>query len=150
MKLKTITLFLGLFVFAAGSLVAQDYIGAAKCKMCHNKPTSGEQYNKWAAGPHAKALASLSAEEQKDEKCLKCHAPVAAFASEGVTCEVCHGAGSKYKSMAIMKSREQSVANGLIIPDEKLCLTCHAKGLGNPKEKDFDYATYSAKIAHKK
>ena len=45
-------------LFASSALMAQNfkYIGAAKCKMCHNKPDKGEQYNKWLEGPHANAM----------------------------------------------------------------------------------------------
>ena len=53
------------FVFFAGiTLTAQDfeYIGAAKCKMCHNKPTVGAQYKMWSEGPHANAMKTLSSE----------------------------------------------------------------------------------------
>ena len=106
MNTKKITVFLSLAIFACTVLTAQDfkYIGAAKCKMCHNKPDKGEQYNVWAAGPHAKAMESLSAEEAKDPKCLKCHSTVGHIdaslvasikVEEGVSCESCHGPGSQ-------------------------------------------------------
>jgi hypothetical protein len=48
--------------------------------------------------------------------------------------------------MKIMKSRELSLANGLIIPDEKVCLTCHNEK--NPFHKPFNYKEAVAKIAH--
>jgi hypothetical protein len=32
------------------------------------------------------------------------------------------------------------------MPDEKLCVTCHNKE--NPFHKEFNFATFSAKIAH--
>ena len=56
---------LSMAIFACTTLTAQDfkYIGAAKCKMCHNKPDKVEQYKKWAEGPHANAMKVLSAEE---------------------------------------------------------------------------------------
>jgi hypothetical protein len=144
-------------IFASTTLMAQNfkYIGAAKCKMCHNKPDKGEQFNKWAAGPHANAMSSLSAEEAKDPKCLKCHSTAAAVDAkmiatlkpeEGVSCESCHGPGSLYKSNAVMKSQEQSIAKGLIIPTEETCRTCHNEE--SPTFKGFDFAEYSAKIAH--
>ena len=51
-----------LSLFLVNSLSAQTfkYIGADKCKICHNKPNTGEQYNKWVKSPHAMALKSLS------------------------------------------------------------------------------------------
>ncbi len=145
----------GLFVAKPTSNADFEYIGAAKCKMCHNKPPKGEQYKKWAEGPHANALKSLSAEEAKDPKCLKCHSTFAIIdpklnasltAAEGVSCEGCHGPGSAYKSISIMKDLNKSKENGLIIPDEKVCLKCHNKE--SPDFKGFDFKEYLAKIAH--
>lgn len=151
-------------------MVAQDfkYIGAAKCKMCHNKPNKGEQYNKWSRLLHANAVKSLSnelsldyakkngiADPTKEASCLKCHSTAAAIdpalnggikVEEGVSCESCHGPGSAYKSPSVMKNKEASIAKGLIIPDEKLCRTCH--NTDNPFHKEFDYAKFSALIAH--
>ena len=87
-KLFTLVL-LGIFALST-SLLAQtnaQYIGAKKCKMCHMSKKRGEQYGKWAAGPHAKAFEVLATEEakaaakkagvegdpQQSPKCLKCH-----------------------------------------------------------------------------
>ena len=156
MRLRKL-IFLCMAIFVCTTLSGQDfkYIGAAKCKMCHNKPDKGAQYLKWSEAPHANAMKSLNAEEAKDPKCLKCHSTVGHIdasliatikAEEGVSCESCHGPGSAYKGISTMKSREQSVAKGLIIPDEKLCRTCHNEE--SPDFKGFDYAEYSAKIAH--
>ncbi|PLX22495.1 MAG: cytochrome C554 [Marinilabiliales bacterium] len=144
---------------------AQDYeyIGAAKCKMCHNKAPKGSQYDTWKAGPHAKAFETLataeakkySANPQTDAKCLACHSTYHSAdedlmytikAEEGVSCESCHGPGSKYKSMAIMKSQEKSLAAGLILPEEAVCKKCHNEK--SPTFKGFNYAEYTAKIAH--
>jgi hypothetical protein len=161
--------FLMIAVFAGTYLFAQEaeYIGAAKCKMCHNKPETGSQYDKWKAEGHSKAFETLKSPEAlkiaqekgiadptKDQKCLKCHSTAAAHADlnlsgvveEGVSCESCHGPGSLYKSMAVMKSKEQSVAKGLIISDEKVCKTCH--NAESPTFKGFDFAEASKKIAH--
>ena len=157
MNTKKITILLCMAIFACTALTAQTfkYIGASKCKMCHNKPDKGEQYNVWSAGPHAKAMESLSAEEAKDPKCLKCHSTVGHIdaslvasikVDEGVSCESCHGPGSAYKGASIMKNREQSMAKGLILPVEEVCLKCHNEE--SPDFKGFDYAEYCAKIAH--
>ncbi len=159
-----------LTLLIAGTVSAQTfkYIGADKCKVCHNKPAKGEQYNKWAKDPHSQALKSLAnqksidyakkngiADATKDPKCLKCHSTydaVAAnlrggiLATEGVSCESCHGPGSAYKSPAIMKNQALALKNGLIIPDEKVCKTCHNPE--NPFHKDFKFAEYAAKVAH--
>ncbi|GAB4313617.1 MAG: cytochrome c family protein [Bacteroidales bacterium] len=161
-----------MMVFAVlfGGAMAQDadYVGAMKCKMCHNKPAIGEQYKKWLEGPHANALKSLSSEKAlayakehgiadpaKEESCLKCHSTYAQIdqdhnigvkPTEGVSCESCHGAGSKYKTNSIMKNREKAIAAGLIIPDAKTCEGCHNED--NPFHKPFNYDEYYKKIAH--
>ena len=144
-------------IFICSGLTAQDhkYIGAAKCKMCHNKPEKGEQYNKWAAGPHANALKVLSEAERKDPKCIKCHSTAASVDAslietltfeEGISCESCHGPGSSYKTIPIMKDRAQSIAKGLILPDEKVCRKCHNEE--SPNYKEFNFAVSLAKIKH--
>jgi hypothetical protein len=45
-----------------------------------------------------------------------------------------------------MKSREQSLKNGLILPTKEVCITCHNEK--NPFHKPFDYASAVKKIAH--
>ena len=59
---KISTLVVCIVFLFCGSSIAQDidYIGAGKCKMCHNKSTTGKQYDVWLKGPHANALKSLS------------------------------------------------------------------------------------------
>lgn len=157
MKIKRIMALLGVIIFAGSIATAQNfkYIGAAKCKMCHNKPQKGEQYNVWKAGPHANAMKSLSATEAKDPKCLKCHSTAAVInpklkggiqATEGVSCEACHGPGSAYKAPAIMKNQRVALTKGLVIPDEALCKTCH--NAESPTFKGFNYEEYLAQIAH--
>lgn len=82
---KAIITFLTLTAF----IFAQDfeYVGSAKCKMCHKKVEDGNQYGKWEAGPHAKAFETLKSERSaqiaaekgiegdawKAPECLKCH-----------------------------------------------------------------------------
>jgi len=45
-----------------------------------------------------------------------------------------------------MKNQAQAKKMGLIMPDKQLCLECHNKE--NPFFKEFNFETYSAKIAH--
>ena len=157
MNRKKIMTLLSMVVFLCTTLTAQDhkYIGATKCKMCHNKAAKGEQYNKWKEGPHANAMSKLEGDEAKDPKCLKCHSTAGAVdagliatlkVEEGVSCESCHGPGSIYKNKTIMMSREKSMEAGLILPEEKVCLTCHNDE--SPDFKGFNFAEYSAKMAH--
>jgi len=170
-----------LVVIALGSSAQQaekkkvfKYVGMKKCKTCHRTKARGQQYQKWAESPHAKAYEVLATEEakkaaakagvkgdpQKASQCLTCHvtgygAPASQKAptyspKEGVTCEACHGPGSAYFKMKIMKAiyaGEQDPAEvGLIRPTEKTCVTCHNKK--SPTFKAFDYKKYVAKIAH--
>lgn len=163
---------LGMTLFTALNAAAQapahKVVGAEKCKMCHQGPAKGNQFQIWTASNHAKAYATLAtpealeagkklgiAEPQKDEKCLSCHATanflkapadVSYKVEEGVGCEACHGPGSDYKAMAVMKDRAKAVAAGMVVPDEKTCLQCHNEK--SPTYKPFNFAEMSKKIAH--
>jgi len=64
----------------------------------------------------------------------------------GVQCEACHGPGSDYKAISVMKDKAAAVAAGLIIPDEAMCKKCH--NAESPTFTAFDYKTMYAKIAH--
>jgi len=152
------------------AISAQKYIGADKCKMCHNKKEKGEQYNQWASTTHATAMKSLSsakalewakannvADPSKEAKCLKCHATTGHIdaslisgitEAEGVSCESCHGPGSAYKAPAIMKNREQALEKGLILPTKEVCLKCHIPSPDSPFDKPFNFDTYYAKVTH--
>jgi len=146
------------FIFTAFS---QDitYTGAGKCKICHKSEKRGQQYPLWEARQHSKAFAALSTDKAKElspdtaaaenPKCLKCHGPVEGFKEEGVTCEACHGAGSAYKKLSIMKDHAQSVANGMTVfksedDIKKQCDSCHA----NAHDSTFDFATAWEKVKH--
>jgi len=170
MLIKKSFLLIALIAFMGAAVSAQTfkYIGADKCKMCHNKPATGDQYGKWAASSHSKALNRLTtqaaidyakkngiADASKEAKCLKCHTTFNAvkenlrggiLATEGVSCESCHGPGSMYKSPTLMKNQAQAKANGLILPTKEVCLTCHNKE--NPFFKEFNYDAAVKLIAH--
>ncbi len=157
MNYKKLMLLLGLAVIFSSVAMAQDfkYIGAAKCKMCHNKADKGEQFNKWEAGPHAHAMEALTGDEKNDPKCLKCHSTAASVdqslvatikVEEGVSCESCHGPGSIYKSAGIMRNQKLALSKGLILPTEEVCVQCHNEE--SPTFKGFNYDEYVAKISH--
>jgi hypothetical protein len=109
-----------------GALVANaapTYIGADKCKMCHKV-----QFDSWVAiGTHSKALekAKASTNPKFDPSCLGCHATNKADTSKGVECEACHGAGSDFKTLSVMKDRTKAEAAGLVIPTQVTCGKCH-------------------------
>jgi len=155
MKLQKLVLLFSIVLISSTVSAQFKYIGAAKCKMCHNKPATGKQYDAWASGPHAKAMESLKGDEKNDPKCLKCHSTAGSVDSkllaglkveEGVSCESCHGPGSAYKSPAVMKNQQASMDKGLILPTEDVCIKCHNKE--SPHYKGFNYKEYVAKIAH--
>ena len=62
------------------------YVGAKKCKSCHNKEDRGGIYDKWTSMKHAKALETLKNDESiaigkelgiekpwEAAECLSCH-----------------------------------------------------------------------------
>jgi cytochrome c554/c'-like protein len=167
-------IFIILFIGSLGAF-AQDtghqYVGSKKCKSCHKKEKEGKQYIIWQEGPHAKAMEALASPEAlkiakekgiadpaKDPACIKCHSTFATLKpeqlhpkgkltlEEGVSCESCHGAGADYKKKKIMKDLEKAKANGLIIPDEKVCKNCHNSD--SPTFESFDFDKYYDKIKH--
>ncbi|MFZ4741789.1 MAG: cytochrome c family protein [Bacteroidales bacterium] len=167
MKKLSIVIACMLFLFSNVLLAQNKYVGAKNCKGCHM--AKGKAYPVWEASKHAKAIETLKSDAAKkigatkgiadpstDAKCLKCHSTAASVDAklisgitkeEGVSCESCHGPGSAYKAGAVMKNHDACVTNGLITPDEKLCLKCHNSE--SPTFKGFDFAKYMAKITHK-
>jgi hypothetical protein len=163
-ELKKILYFIGILIMIVPfMLFTQEftYVGAAKCKMCHKSEKQGQQYPLWEATKHSKSFSALTSEEAKalaadapdNPKCLKCHSPLAEKAlelkEEGVSCEVCHGPGSEYKKMSIMKDQAKAVKNGLILYGsaeaiKAQCLSCHE----NPHDKPFDFDTAWEKVKH--
>ena len=160
-------------IMAASSISYGEahYVGSQKCaKMCHKSKAKGEQLVIWQGTKHSKAYedlaspaaletakkAGVTGDPQKSEKCLKCH--VTAFGvnpslidssfsvNDGIQCEACHGAGSDYAKLGIMKNKPQAIAAGLVEPTEKVCVKCH-----NPKSpnyKEFKFNEMAKKIAH--
>ena len=158
---------IAVFVGMAGDA---KYIGAAKCaKMCHKAKSKGNQYGAWQEAAHSKAYQTLASEKsqaiakekgiadaQNASECLKCHvtaytepdeAKAATYKIEdGVNCESCHGAGSNYAKLSIMKDHEKSLANGMVDPDKDICIKCHNEE--SPTYKEFNYEEAIKKIAH--
>ena len=141
------TIFIAFFVFAAVAIAALSasptYVGVEKCRICHNK-----QYKVWESSKHAKAFNALNPDEQKQDKCLKCHTTGHEAKFKGVQCEACHGPGSGYKTIPIMKDRAKAIAAGLVIPSEETCKKCH--NANSPNFKGFDFKSQWEKIKHGK
>jgi DnaJ-class molecular chaperone len=158
--------FIGIIIIS--SLFSQDftYVGSAKCKMCHRTEKQGQQFPLWEARKHSKSFQVLTTDKAKEiaqgagvdnpvesPSCLKCHAPLAEktpeFKEEGVGCEACHGPGSVYKKMSIMKDHAESVKNGMTEYGsadaiKKQCLSCHE----NAHESTFDFEAAWEKVKH--
>jgi hypothetical protein len=116
----------------------QTYIGAKRCASCHFEP-----FLSWKKTKHSQAFESLTVKYQKDEKCLKCHTtglgePTGykdgAKALAGVTCETCHGPGSKHEEVSqpfttvknLPPEQEKLVRDSIwrIVP-RNICIECH-------------------------
>lgn len=151
------------------SLFSQEftYVGADKCSICHKTEKQGKQHPIWKQSRHSQSFAALTSEQAiaaareagmetppaENPQCLNCHGSLFEKApelkTEGVTCEVCHGPGSEYRKLSIMKNREEAVKNGLIVygsPEaiKSQCLSCHEMAHGKP----FDFAAAWEKIKH--
>jgi len=146
--------FLTFLLLPFASIVSQSgntYIGAESCGMCHKSEKQGSQLSIWQNSAHSKAFETLKtdtanqiAKEKgfkepaaKTWECLKCH--VTGYnldatmlgkkfkVEDGVQCETCHGAGSTYKDMKIMKDKNLAIEKGLIVHEklEEFCVSCH-------------------------
>jgi len=122
------------------------YAGSQACAGCHPAATA-----QWAETPHARAWASLEAEQrQLDLDCWGCHATGAekpggpqhptqvTEALEGVGCESCHGPGAEHVKRP--KDHEMIRSPGL-----DTCTSCHD---GEQDGGRFDYETYRPKVVH--
>jgi YVTN family beta-propeller protein len=125
------------------------FVGAQACGRCHQGPGMGHQYSKWLLSRHARAYASLSLPEARpiadlsgipgdphdSPMCLGCHATASDVEpwrrdpgfrlEDGVQCEMCHGPGSEYMDMAVMKDRQAAMMAGLMMPTKETCAKCH-------------------------
>jgi hypothetical protein len=134
-----------LCVLATGNARAADFIGAESCRACHQAA-----FDQWKGSPHARAFQTLTAEHQKDTKCLQCHARDSAQGGDpGVTCETCHGAGQYYWPEYVMRDKELAKATGLTrgsAADVKACAQCH--NASSPTMRPFDPAAAMKAIDH--
>ncbi|MBN1154948.1 cytochrome C554 [candidate division KSB1 bacterium] len=150
------------------------YVGIKNCKMCHNRPNAGKQFDIWSKGPHAKAYSTLATDEarevarklglvkdpQQEDQCLRCH--VTGFGvtqtqkastytmEEGVSCEACHGPGSVYRNMKVMKDIYEKKVDGkeygLIEQNQAVCTTCHNEN--SPTYRELNYELAVKLLAH--
>lgn len=163
---------IALFLLPSTLFAQNKFVGVDGCAMCHKTEKQGKQLEIWKNSLHSKAFETLKSEKAdaiakekgfdkpavEVEDCLQCHAVgynVAAdlkdkkfTVEDGVQCESCHGAGSEYKSMKVMKNKEEAVKNGLLVYDDvsKLCATCHNDK--SPTFTSFDFEASWEKIKH--
>lgn len=155
---------------------ANSYVGVKQCSMCHKTKKQGEQFVIWGKSKHAEAyktLTTAAADEIAKKKgfktkaaetpeCLECHTVGSKVDAkllgktfdmkDGVQCEACHGAGSAFKNMAVMKDKKKAIAAGLTdfkdqATIEAKCKTCHNEN--SPTTKKFEFAKMWAQIEHK-
>ena len=151
------------------------YVGANTCVgACHNSEDQGDQFKIWSESVHSKAYLSLETERadsiarsrgfitaaSETPQCVKCHVLGKEIDEselqgsfdkrQGVQCESCHGPGSEYKKLSVMKDKDEAVANGLILHTEKqnFCIQCHNEE--SPTYFEFDYDQMWEMIAHPK
>ncbi len=114
-----------------------EFVGVTKCKLCHNRRSTGKFLDNWEESVHAKAFDLLNDEEKKNPECLKCHTTgygkPGGFVSleetpkmTSVQCEMCHGPAEKH-----VKSKKDDVIPSPWKPEAKRCETCHQEE-GNP------------------
>ena len=148
------------------------YVGVETCAMCHKTEKQGSQLSIWQNSAHSKAFETLKTEKANQiaaekgfktpavetPECLKCH--VTGYnldasmlgkkfkVEDGVQCETCHGAGSAYKDMKVMKDKDLAVKNGLVMHEklENFCIGCH--NVESPTYVDMDINEAWQKIKH--
>ncbi len=148
------------------------YIGVEPCALCHKTEKQGNQLGIWKESKHSHAFEILKSEHAanimkekglsgnafENAECLKCHASgynVEASLigkkfkiEDGVQCETCHGPGSEYKDMKVMKDRNLAIEKGLKVFEniEAYCITCH--NVESPTYIGFNFEESWEKIKH--
>lgn len=149
------------------------YVGATTCVgACHKSEAQGKQLDIWKESKHSQAFKTLQTQRAdsiagsrgfttaaaETPECIKCHVLGKEIVeselsstfdkTDGVQCESCHGPGSEYKKISIMKDKQKAAENGLILHNEGelFCTNCH--NAESPTFAGFFYDTYLEKIKH--
>lgn len=161
-------------VFLWNTALSQNkYVGVKACRPCHFTEKQGKQFDIWSKTRHAGAYKTLTTDKANEiakskglakpaaesPECLECHTITADAKlvektfdmKEGVQCETCHGAGSGYKTIPIMKDRAKAIAAGMRefkdeAAIEAFCKTCHNEK--SPTFKEFKFKEMWDKIKH--
>ncbi len=129
-------------VLGSAVALAADFLGPESCKACH-----ADAYSAWSTSKHARSLESLTREQQRDPRCIACHAPNLTEQKVGaVSCETCHGAGQYYVPTYVMKDPELARLVGLLDPGERSCRSCH--DAASPSLRPFDFTTQLKAMDH--
>jgi len=125
-----ISLLLIIAVLATSAFIVYsdtDAKSGDRCAECH---AGSIEFKEWQNSAHAKALQTIQKEPKADSKCLKCHtsdyntyAQSSAWGGpakplyvkdmkNSVSCSSCHRHGT-------------GIEHNLIMPVEKLCVSCH-------------------------
>lgn len=119
----------------------QTYTGSKRCASCHF-----DQFLKWKKSGHSKGFEMLTAKYQTNGECLKCHTTgygeetgfkdfATTPALAGITCESCHGPGSKhdeiaqqFKNVAKLSPEQEQMVRGSIwkMLPKNVCVDCHS------------------------
>ncbi|NQV37790.1 MAG: cytochrome C554 [Candidatus Marinimicrobia bacterium] len=120
--------------------LANDPWEAPECIKCH---TTG--FGKGGYEVKEEAFWNPAADDRDGKKAVKRMTGL-----QAVGCEMCHGAGSEYKSRKVMKAiyndETDGAAVGLLAVTEETCLGCHNDE--SPSFKEFNFEEALAKIAH--
>jgi len=134
----------------------QNYVGAKECGSCHVKAFAA-----WQKTGHAWAFDVLTEKYEKDPKCLGCHTTGYKRPTgykdgsdtqlKGVTCEVCHGPGSKHVEICKafgdreLTEEEEEIAEHSIyeVLPKNVCIKCH-------KRMGHEGSSTPAELRHKK
>lgn len=117
------------------------YTGAKRCAGCHFK-----EFATWKKTPHSKAYEAMAKGAPKhagDPECLKCHITgygiPGGYKGEstpdlvGVSCEACHGPGSKHEEVAkkyvnvkvLDEAQKKEVSSTINRVGAETCIKCH-------------------------
>lgn len=149
------------------------YIGMEKCaSVCHTGDLKGRQYEIWKASKHSQAYKDLKTDAAdsiasskgyntaaaETPECVRCHVlgkdiiqselEPTFDKTQGVQCESCHGAGSDYRMLLIMKDKQKAISNGLMVHDlvDYFCKNCHNEE--SPTFKSFNFYKAWEEIEH--
>ncbi len=116
---------------------ALHYVGSKKCRMCHL-----DIYRSWQSTTHARAMSVLTETQKAESNCARCHSTGTkndGSLIDNVGCEACHGPGSAYRKMRVMKDHALAIQMGLAISVQSDCAHCHNEEC--PAFVAFDYET---------